>query len=92
MLQISSGKLYQNGVGRENALTGVIYSNLRIFSENRIETAAGSILPTSHLNNSMALVYEFTEKMEKQEIGAGVLIHMVLNRISQIFQLSYHLR
>lgn len=74
MLQISSGKLYQNGVGRENALTGVIYTNLRIFGDNKIETAAGSILPTSHLNNSMSIVYEFLEKMEKQKKGPGVLV------------------
>lgn len=74
MLQISSGKLYQNGIGRENALTGVIYTNLRIFTEKRIETAAGSILPISHLNNSLALIYEFTEKMEKQKVGPGVLV------------------
>ncbi|WP_259651135.1 hypothetical protein, partial [Shewanella colwelliana] len=74
MLQISSGKLYQNGIGRENALTGVIYTNLRIFSEKRIETAAGSIPSTSHLNNSLTLIYEFTEKMEKQKVGPGVLV------------------
>lgn len=74
MLQISSGKLYQNGIGRENSLTGVIYTNLRIFSEKRIETAAGSILPTSDLHNSLALIYKFTEKMEKQKAAPGVLV------------------
>jgi hypothetical protein len=74
LLQISSGKLYQNGIGRENALIGVIYTNLRIIGEKRIETAAGSILPTSYLNNSLAIIYEFTEKMEKQKVGPGVLV------------------
>ncbi len=69
MLQISSGKLYQNGIGRENVLTGVIYTNLRIIPEKRIETAAGSIFPTSHLNNSLSLIYEFTEKMERHKGG-----------------------
>jgi hypothetical protein len=74
LLQISSGKLYLNGVGRENSLTGVIYTNLKIFDEKKIKTAAGSILPTSHLNNSLALIYEFTEKMEKQKVGPAVLV------------------
>ena len=74
MLQIGSGKLYQNGVGRENLLRGVIYSNLSIFGEHKIETVAGSILPTSYLNNSLSLVYEFSEFMEKQEIAPSVIV------------------
>ena len=74
MLQISTGKLFGNGIERKNHLTGVIYSNLRFFGEKRIETPAGTILPTSHLSSSMALVYELTENIEKQELGPGVLV------------------
>ncbi|MEM7716032.1 MAG: hypothetical protein AAF349_21080 [Cyanobacteria bacterium P01_A01_bin.68] len=74
MLQIGSGKLYSNSIGRKNILTGVIYSNLRISGEEKLETAAGSILPTSYLHDSLALVYQYSEFMEKADIAPGVLI------------------
>lgn len=73
MLQIGSGKLYKNGIGRENSLTGVIYTNLSIFTEEKICTAAGSFLPSNSLSDPMTLFYEFNEKIEKQEIGPGVI-------------------
>ena len=74
MLQIGSGKLYENGIGCENLLRGVIYSNLRMFREHKIETIAGSILSTSYLNNTLSLVYEFSEFMEKQKNRPGVIV------------------
>ncbi|MBJ7301589.1 hypothetical protein JHC44_14185, partial [Marinobacter salarius] len=74
MLQIGSGKLFQREAEHENHLRGVIYTNLKLRREQEIETDAGTILPTSNLGNSLALVYEFSELIESQESGPGVLI------------------
>lgn len=74
LLQISSGKLFQGEAGRSNQLRGVFYSNLKTFGEYKIETAAGSLLPTSNLYNSLALVYEFTELMESGERSPGTIV------------------
>ncbi len=74
MLQISSGKLFQRDVGYENHLRGVIYTNLKFFRDTKIETSAGSLLPTSNLRKSLALVYEFTELVESQGNGPGILV------------------
>lgn len=73
MLQISSGKLFQREVERSNELRGVFYSNLKVYGEHKIETAAGTLLPTSNLGKSLALVYEFTELMESEETGKSIL-------------------
>lgn len=74
MLQIGSGKLFQREAEHENHLRGVIYTNLKLRREREIETDAGTILPTSNLGNSLALVYEFSELIESHENGPGVLI------------------
>ena len=46
MLQITSGKLYPNGVGRKNKPRGVLYSNLVLtgLEDKPIVTAAGTLL------------------------------------------------
>lgn len=74
MLQIASGKLFYNGVGRVNTLTGVIHTNLKTYLENPIETKAGSILGTSTLQALPALVYTFQEMMEETEERAGIIV------------------
>ncbi|EJN3801293.1 hypothetical protein NPZ36_002850 [Vibrio alginolyticus] len=74
MLQICSGKLFQNEVQYRNNLRGVIYTNLRLFSDRRIDTAAGSILSTSNLGQSNAIVYEIEELIESSGQGPGVLV------------------
>ena len=74
LLQISSGKLFQREVEYENHLRGVIYTNLKFFRDTKANTSAGSLLPTSNLRNSLALVYEFTELIESQGSGPGVLV------------------
>lgn len=76
MLQINSGKLYPNGVGRQNQLRGVLYTNLAIagLDDKPIETPAGNLLPTDASGSPNALVYELTERMEDGRIAAGVLI------------------
>lgn len=74
MLQICSGKLFQNEVQYRNNLRGVIYTNLRLFSDRRIDTVVGSILSTSNLGQSNAIVYEIEELIESSGQGPGVLI------------------
>lgn len=74
MLQINSGKLFNRGVGRSNHLRGVLHTNLRFGFEEKIETVAGRLLPTSTIQNSLSLVYELTEQIEAQAIGPGVLV------------------
>jgi hypothetical protein len=73
MLQINSGKLFSRRVGRENALRGVLYSNLQLY-DAVIETAAGKLLYTSTLRNSHTLVFEMTERIEAPESGPEFLV------------------
>ncbi len=74
MLQINSGRFFKHGVGPQNRLRGVIYTNLRLGPEGSIETVAGTLLPTDTLQHSSALVYELTEQIEAQPVGPGVLV------------------
>src|SRR5487761_42131 len=81
MLQINSGKLYPNGVGRKNQLRGVLYSNLILLGldDTPITTAAGSLLRAETIGSPTSIVYEITEQKESNEIASGVLIsHGVL--------------
>ncbi|CAK2384598.1 hypothetical protein VCRA2116O372_70066 [Vibrio crassostreae] len=41
VLQICSGKLFQNDIEYRNSLRGVIYTNLKLFGDDKIETLAG---------------------------------------------------
>ena len=81
MLQINSGKLYRQGVGRTNHLRGVLYTNLVLggWGETPIVTAAGTLLTTDSSDHPAPLVYELTERMEDHGITQGVLVsHGVL--------------
>lgn len=73
MLQINTGKLFTRGVGRTNRLRGVLYSNLYLRDEP-IVTAAGTLLGTNALRDSLSLVYELDERIEEEPIGPGVLV------------------
>lgn len=64
VLQICSGKLFQNDIEYRNNLRGVIYTNLKRLGYDKIETQAGVILPTSSLGSSSAIVYELEELVE----------------------------
>lgn len=64
MLQICSGKLFQNDIEYRNNLRGVIYTNLKLFGDQKIETQAGVMLSTSSLGASTAIVYELEELVE----------------------------
>lgn len=75
MLQINTGKLFTRGVGRTNALRGVLYSNLRLpWRTERVETEAGTLLSTDGRRGCRAIVFEIEERIEAAEIGPGVLI------------------
>jgi hypothetical protein len=76
MLQITSGKLYPNGVGRKNQLRGVLYSNLIIagLEDAPIVTDAGSLLQAETIGTPTSIIYELTEQMESDEIAPGILI------------------
>lgn len=74
MLQIGSGKLFEREAGRRNALRGVIYSNLRIYRDKAIETAAGRILPLEVSGPPNAFAFEFDELIEGEAEGPGVLV------------------
>jgi hypothetical protein len=53
MLQIASGKLYPDGVGRTNHLRGILYSNIVLAGRESttIVTAAGTLLQVDRLGN-----------------------------------------
>lgn len=74
MLQICSGKLFKNGIGMRNNLRGVIYTNLRFTRDQKIETAAGSLLSISNFPETNAVIYEIEELMEDFGDGPGVLV------------------
>lgn len=76
VLQICSGKLFQNDIEYRNNLRGVIYTNLKLFGDEKIETQAGVILPTSSLGSSTAIVYELEELVEStgNPDQAGILV------------------
>jgi hypothetical protein len=76
MLQINSGKLYPDGVGRTNKLRGVLYTNLMMtgVDDEPLVTKAGTLLETDIRSGPKTLVYELTEQMEGGPKASGVLI------------------
>lgn len=74
MLQIGSGKLFQREAEYRNNLKGVIYTNLRLIGDEKLETMAGSVVATTNLYDSNVLIYEIEELVEAYGDGPGVLI------------------
>ena len=75
MLQICSGKLFHNDVEYRNNLKGIIYTNLRLIREKRIETVAGSVTGTDNFHQTNAIIYEIEELIESQSDGSqGILV------------------
>lgn len=74
MLQICSGKMFQREIEYRNNLRGVLYTNLRLNRDKRLETDAGSLLSTSNLGQSNTIVYELEELIEGNGHSVGVLI------------------
>ncbi len=80
MLQIATGKLFYRGILHENHLSGVLYSNaMRIFGDG-IVTKAGTIRSTSLLTRTPSLIFEMIERIEGDEIRAGVIQSYGINR------------
>jgi len=75
MLQINSGKLYPDGVGRTNELRGVLYSNLFLLrmDDGPIVTAAGRLRQVDSTGTPRPIIYEITEQFEDNAIQVGVL-------------------
>ncbi|MBR8184523.1 hypothetical protein KDW54_19190 [Burkholderia ambifaria] len=86
MLQIATGKLFSNAVGRENRLRGMLYTNAIFAREESIDTAAGCLLPSSSYSiRPHVLVYEFLERMEGEGEAAGVLVSSTVDPYLQDF-------
>lgn len=82
MLQIATGKLFRKGVLKRNALRGVLYSNLRMFGEQKITTMAGQLLGVHALRalHGHSLVYEIEELIEGDAIAPGVICSFGIDR------------
>lgn len=66
MLQIATGKLFSKSAKRHHELRGILYSNLIFTNQEKIETAAGRLIPTSFgVENYGELVFEITEYIEQ---------------------------
>ena len=74
MLQIGTGKLFTREVEYRNNLKGIIYTNLSLMRDDKIETVAGSLIATDTLRTSSVLIYELEELIEACGEGAGVLV------------------
>ncbi|MDQ3205297.1 MAG: hypothetical protein M3Q40_02020 [Pseudomonadota bacterium] len=85
MLQINSGKLFKNDIGRTNALRGVLYTNLKLPRECDVVTAAGTLRETDGGRSSRAIVYEVEERIEKTVDGPGVLVSHTVSPFLQDF-------
>lgn len=66
--------MFQRDVEYRNNLRGILYTNLRLNRDKKLDTEAGSLLSTSNLGQSNAVVYELEELIEASGQGAGVLI------------------
>ncbi len=78
MLQINSEKMFVNETEERNRLRGVLHTNLRILESEPIETAIGSILPVTNLRDPKTMVYELTERFEKNPpVAANLHSHGV---------------
>src|SRR5690554_5542490 len=85
MLQINSGKLFQNGIGRTNSLRGVLYTNLKLPWQRDVVTAAGTLRETDGGRGSRAIVYELEERIEKSVDGPGILVSHTISPFLQDF-------
>lgn len=75
MLQIATGKLFTRPASRENRLRGMLYTNAIFTREDAVETTVGGLFPSSSYSiRPSVLVYEFSERIEDEEHGPGVLV------------------
>lgn len=78
MLQITTGKFFEQPTIRENPLRGVLYTNLRLefMNDSAIDsTLFGRLVPTSELGSfPKMVVYEFTERLETPADRPSVIV------------------
>lgn len=74
MLQINTGKLFSRGVGRTNALSGVLYTNARLGWNSRLETLAGALKNVGADHQDTACLFEIEERIEAPVNEPGVLV------------------
>lgn len=75
MLQIANGKLFARAVRRENLLRGVFYTNAIVHGQEAIDTVIGRLVPSSSTSmRPQAVMYEFSERIEAEEHGPGILV------------------
>lgn len=74
MLQICSGKLFKREAEYRNNLKGIIYTNLMLMRDQKLETKAGSIVATANVHKSNAIIYEIEELIEAYGDEAGTLV------------------
>lgn len=70
MLQIGSGKLFRDGVHHSTRLRGTLYSNLSIYRDVTVQTAAGTLTGVDS-PRSLALGFEFDEHIEGDPATKG---------------------
>lgn len=73
MLQVGTGKLFAREVEYRNNLKGIIYTNLRLMRDDKIETVGGSLIATDTFRESNVLIYELEELIEVCGDGPGIL-------------------
>lgn len=75
MLQINTGKFHRRPLEHENKLTGVLYSNARLFTgisgEDVVATAAGTLTWAGRSGDIENIVFSMLERIEQTPQGPG---------------------
>ena len=92
MLHINSGKMFRNEPEERQLVRGVLNTNLRFGRQEPIRTAAGNLLPVHNLRDPSTLIFETTERFEKNPpVAENVVSHGVdpyLREIATIVSFS----
>ncbi|MCI1146521.1 hypothetical protein MOP98_12610 [Stenotrophomonas maltophilia] len=74
MLQINTGKLYPEGVGRSQTIRGIFYSNVCLRGLPELHTAAGTVISADQLRGTNTLILQMEERLADGGERPGVLI------------------
>lgn len=77
MLQINTGKHFRSDVVRSHRLRGVLFGNVRMQDDARVETDAGTLLPADGASRPRSLVYEIEERLEGPIRAGAIASHTV---------------
>ncbi|MDA4862092.1 hypothetical protein PGK19_11410 [Acinetobacter baumannii] len=81
MLQICTGKLFSKDIEYRNNLKGIIYTNLKLLRDEKIQTKAGSIVYAENASSPNTVIYEIEELIEESESKPGLLISHGINSL-----------